>query len=91
MAFARKTADEPVTSSTALQDDDHLLLAVGANEVWEFDMTLYVTGDVGGDLALTVAGPAGSAERYGAIAPWTRDGRGRLWRCRIRQQGAWSG
>jgi hypothetical protein len=30
----RKTADESVTSSTTLQDDDHLTLPIGANEEW---------------------------------------------------------
>jgi hypothetical protein len=30
----RKTADESVTSSTTLQDDDHLLFPIGANEEW---------------------------------------------------------
>jgi hypothetical protein len=30
----RKTADESVTSSTTLQDDDHLTFPVGANEEW---------------------------------------------------------
>ena len=29
-----KTADETVNNSTVLQNDDHLLLPVGANEVW---------------------------------------------------------
>lgn len=32
--LAEKTADETVTSSTVLQDDDHLVLAVAANELW---------------------------------------------------------
>jgi len=32
--IARKTADESVTSSTVLQDDDHLSFAIGANEKW---------------------------------------------------------
>lgn len=30
----RKTADESVTSSTTLQDDDHLTFAIAANEEW---------------------------------------------------------
>ena len=30
-----KTADQTVNNSAVLQNDDHLLLAVGANEVWE--------------------------------------------------------
>src|SRR3990167_11402530 len=30
----RKTADESVTSSTTLQDDDHLTFSIGASEEW---------------------------------------------------------
>jgi hypothetical protein len=30
----RKTADESVTSSTTMQDDDHLTFPIGANEEW---------------------------------------------------------
>jgi hypothetical protein len=33
----RKTADESITSSTTLQDDDHLTFAIGANEEWILD------------------------------------------------------
>jgi hypothetical protein len=36
--FARKTADESVTSSTTLQNDDHLSHPVVANAVYELDM-----------------------------------------------------
>jgi hypothetical protein len=32
--IVRKTADETVNNSTVLQNDDHLLLAIAANEVW---------------------------------------------------------
>lgn len=39
----RKTADESVSSSTTLQDDDVLLFAVGANEVWVADLYLYLS------------------------------------------------
>jgi hypothetical protein len=42
--IARKTADESVTSSTALQDDDHLVLNLAANEVWEFRYNLRYEG-----------------------------------------------
>jgi hypothetical protein len=38
--IVRKTADEAVNNSTVLQDDNHLLLAVGANEVWLFEFYL---------------------------------------------------
>jgi len=37
---AYKTANETVNNSAALQNDDHLLLAVGANEIWIAEFTL---------------------------------------------------
>ena len=39
----RKTADEGVTNSTTLQNDNHLSQAVAANEVWEFEAFLLAT------------------------------------------------
>ena len=36
----RKTSDETVNNSNTLQDDDELLLAVGANEVWTIEAIL---------------------------------------------------
>ena len=44
----RKTADEAVTNSTVLQNDDHLVLPVGANEVWEFTLLLLCVEDAPG-------------------------------------------
>ena len=38
--IVRKSADEAVTNSTTLQNDDDLLLAVGANDVWSIYMVL---------------------------------------------------
>lgn len=35
IVYAYKTADESVTSSATLQDDDHLSFSVNANETWE--------------------------------------------------------
>jgi len=47
--IARKTADESVTSSTALQDDDHLFTpSIPANEVWKFHLQLRVQPGAGG-------------------------------------------
>jgi len=40
--LARKTADESVTSSTTLQDDNHLFYSIAANEIWYVQMALYV-------------------------------------------------
>ncbi len=43
LKIVRKTADEDVISSTTYQNDDHLLFAVGANEVWGFFIYLRVS------------------------------------------------
>src|SRR3990167_159084 len=45
----RKTADESVTSSTTLQDDDHLTFAIAASEEWISNFYL----DIGAELATT--------------------------------------
>lgn len=58
----RKTADESVTSSTTLQNDDHLTFAVAANEEWigNFDLPcgplLSTTG-----IKVTISAPSGAA------------------------------
>ncbi|MCC7438311.1 MAG: hypothetical protein IT211_07400 [Armatimonadetes bacterium] len=57
LAFARKTANEGVTSSNTLQNDDHLSIALNANEVYELEGVLYVSTTAGGhnlQMALTV-------------------------------------
>ena len=53
-----KTADESVTSSTALQDDDTLQFAIGANEAWEFRFVLASTGP--GFLKVALNAPSGA-------------------------------
>jgi hypothetical protein len=63
-----KTDDESVTSSTAVQDDDHLTLTVAADAVYALDTFLDVEGDVDGDFKLTFTGPSG------ATGSWTPDG-----------------
>lgn len=59
-ALVRKTADESVTSSTTLQNDDALLFAVGANEVWIVKFVLSIIGNTTGDFKAALTGPAGS-------------------------------
>ena len=60
--FVRKSADEVVTSSTALQADDHLTVSIPANQTYEFDIVMYVTTNnaTNGGMQFTVVSPAGS-------------------------------
>lgn len=66
--FARKTANESVTSSTAFQDDDHLTLTVEANVIYEMIAFIIYDGATAGDLKTTWSAPAG------ATLDWTPTG-----------------
>lgn len=65
----RKTADEAVTSSTTLQDDDHLTFAIAANEEWvahyqiSCGALLSTTG-----LKVTLTWPTGATADFDAYA-----------------------
>lgn len=59
--FAQKTATESVTSSTTLQDDDHLFVAVEANAVYEIALILSYDAGGAGDLKTSMTVPAGAS------------------------------
>ena len=54
-----KSANETVTSSTALQNDNELLFAIDANKTLAFDFVLFVSGFVGGEIKTSFTIPAG--------------------------------
>ncbi|MFF7180129.1 collagen-like protein [Streptomyces sp. NPDC008121] len=66
--LAHKLADEPVTLSTVLQDDDHLAIAVAANATYALDSYLDVEADPAADITLGWSAPAG------ATLSWTDSG-----------------
>lgn len=59
--FVRKTADETVSGSTTLQDDDALVLSIGASETWIIDYTLFVDASTAGDIKFAPAVPASAS------------------------------
>lgn len=59
-ASIRKTADESVTSSTSMQDDNELLIAVAANTNYIFEGFIIYDGATAGDIIMGWSGPAGS-------------------------------
>lgn len=71
--FAYKTADESVTSSTALQNDDELFASLPANSTWS--MTSYIqtnganTGT--GDIKIDFSVPAGATLKYTSFGTTT--------------------
>lgn len=64
--FADKTADETVTSSTTLQDDDQLFLPVAANARYLVDTFVIYTGasDPAGGLRMGWTGPSGATMKW---------------------------
>jgi hypothetical protein len=61
-AFARKTSDQSITSSTTLTDVTGVNIAVAASEVWAFQTFLTCTAAASGppDIKFEFTGPAGS-------------------------------
>jgi len=55
----RKTSDETVNNSTALQNDDELTFAIGANEVWDVTLTLLFNTPANADIKIGFAHPVG--------------------------------
>lgn len=61
IAYVHKNAPEGVTSNTTLQQDDHLVVALNANQTYEVEGILYVTTTNNGhDLSIALNIPAGA-------------------------------
>ena len=66
----RKTADEVVNNSDVLQNDDHLLLALAANEERLIQFVLFVTAaGTTSDFKVAITVPAGADVMYGFNLP----------------------
>ncbi|MFJ9573585.1 hypothetical protein [Streptomyces bacillaris] len=75
-----KPVDEGVSESTALQDDDHLMVSVTAGARYAIDACLIASGDPTADLALTLTAPPGSTGGWApaAITLGVSDGTGSI-------------
>jgi hypothetical protein len=58
--YVAKTANETVTSSATLQNDDHLALAVSASATYVVNLFLIIDGSLAGDFKMGFTGPAGA-------------------------------
>lgn len=67
----RKVADETVTSSDVLQDDNTLLFAVGASETWVVYAYLFTDGATAGDIQVALSGPSGATGIVAVTGPGT--------------------
>ncbi|MBD9700637.1 hypothetical protein IHE56_00730 [Streptomyces sp. ID01-12c] len=72
-SFVRKTADESVTSSTTLQNDNELVLAVSANCTYAFRVWLLATDatDANGDIKFAFTFPASAVCHFSGRGPHT--------------------
>jgi hypothetical protein len=57
--FVQKTANESVTSSTTLQNDDHLFLSVAANSVYQVLCFWITNAPSNADITFSFDGPSG--------------------------------
>lgn len=67
VTIVRKTAQEIVTSSTTLQDDDELFIALAANETWAFELLLIVDGPSAADIKVAFTVPSGATLTWSGI------------------------
>lgn len=66
MSLIVKEADETVTNSNTVQNDDELLFAVAANEVWQFEGVLLLSAHPTPDFRVTFTGPTGAVGSFAA-------------------------
>ena len=69
--IVHKTADESVSASTTLQNDDHLTFTIDANTTWLVDAWLFVDGATAGDIKVHVAGPTSCLGKFWVGGPAT--------------------
>lgn len=69
--IARKTADETVTSSATLQNDNHLVLTAAANKVYIGEAVLLANSaaNAAGDIIVGFSFPASTTFFFGGIGP----------------------
>jgi len=69
-AGAYKTADQTLANDATVNDDTHLLIAVGTSETWLFEANVMWTAAAGG-FRFTWTGPAGATGSYSALTHGT--------------------
>lgn len=63
----KKAADETVTSSTTLQNDNHLAFSIGANEQWAFLMFIQYYAEGTPDLKIGWSVPVGCTMQWSRV------------------------
>ena len=68
-ALVRKTANQTLNTSIALQDDDDLKIALAASETWFFEAFIVCGGPSAADIKFAFTVPAGATLLWGASGP----------------------
>jgi len=66
----RKSADETVNNSAAMQNDDELVLPVVASEVWYFELFVLFRSSTGADIKFGFSVPSGATMKWHSQALW---------------------
>lgn len=64
LAFARKLANETISSNIAVQDDDDLFFSIEANAVYHVTLCLFYAAQLANDLRINFSGPASATFDY---------------------------
>lgn len=65
MILVHKTADETINNVGTLQDDNHLLFTVVANETWFVEITIFYVSATDADIFYNITVPSGATVRFG--------------------------
>jgi hypothetical protein len=65
--FVRKTGDESVTTSAAMQDDDHLTVTLDASATYLIQYGFYYSASLAGDFKWQWVGPSDLVGKHGAM------------------------
>ena len=75
LLFIRKDALQDVTNSAALQDDDHFTFALGSDETWLVNMTIFIgSGTNLSTMEMRFAWALPSGASLFAVGMWFREG-----------------
>ncbi|GAI60753.1 unnamed protein product [marine sediment metagenome] len=65
--IVRKTADKTLNNVDTLENDNHLLMAIGANEVWQIDIFILCYGNATPDIQFGMSYPVGCLISWGLV------------------------
>jgi len=65
--IVRKTADKTLNNVAVLENDNHLLMAIGANEVWQIDIFILCMGNATADIQFGFSYPVDCLIYWGLV------------------------